>query len=195
MPKKVCSYEFVVRRKKTTHYQLPFRVNLQGEPTTHSKAKYGFTLIELLVVITILGILAGLTLATFSGTQERSRDSRRKTDLDAIKKALELAKQDSTGSYYYPACSPSAVSCIISGTNTNPQLTPGTGTPYLANVPTDPKTNTGYTYIPTPASCTATTCTTYTLIACVENGRDTQSVADATNCPTSPQKAYKVTPN
>lgn len=159
-----------------------------------SLKRKGFTLIELLVVITILGVLAGLTLASYGGTQERARDSKRKTDLDAIRKALELSKQDSTGAYYYPNCNPIAVSCTLTGTSTNPQLTSGT-TPYMNSVPTDPKTATGYSYIPTPASCAANACTSYTLIACLENSRDTQAVTDSTNCPTSPNKAYKITPN
>lgn len=142
--------------------------------------KKGFTLIELLVVITILGILAGLTLATYGGTQARSRDSKRKTDLDAVKKALELAKQDSTGSYYYPSCNtndgPGGTGCVLNGTITNPPLTPVGITPYMQTVPTDPKSG-NYTYIPTGSGCTNSpgTCKTYTLVACLENTRDSQS--------------------
>lgn len=151
----------------------------------------GFTIIELLIVITILGILAGLTLVSYNGTQERSRDSRRKTDLDALKKTMELVKQDSPGQYYFPNCDTGA-SCNLTNTNTNPDLAPATN-PYIKTVPTDPKTATGYLYLPT--GCVAGGCTDYTLIACLENGNDPQAVADATNCPIAPQKAYKVTPN
>jgi len=156
----------------------------------------GFTLIELLIVITILGILAGLILVSYGSTQERSRDSRRKTDLDAIKKALELAKQDSTGQYYYPACtSYTGGACnLTTGTATDPDLTAGTS-PYIKTLPTDPKTTVGYIYIPTPANCSLNLCTDYTLIACLENPTDPQGVTDTTNCPLAPQKAYKVTPN
>ena len=155
-----------IRNFKYTKYKI--------QNTKYCKSK-GFTLIELLIVITILGILAGLTLASYGGTQERARDSKRKTDLDAIKKALELARQDSTGAYYYPACDAYVSgACNISGTSTNPDLTSGTGTPYMNSVPTDPKTATGYTYIPTLASCAASACTSYTLIACLENTKDTQ---------------------
>src|SRR3990167_4751352 len=67
-----------------------------------SKVKRGFTLIELLVVIAIIGILATFVIASFSSAQGRGRDSRRKADLDAVKKALELAKADCTGGAYYP---------------------------------------------------------------------------------------------
>jgi prepilin-type N-terminal cleavage/methylation domain-containing protein len=59
-------------------------------------------LIELLVVITIIGILATLALVSFGFAQGKARDSRRKADLDSLKKSLELAKQDTPGNTYYP---------------------------------------------------------------------------------------------
>lgn len=165
--------------------------------------KTGFTLIELLIVITILGILAGLTLASYGGTQERARDSKRKTDLDALKKALELARQDSTGAYYYPSCDsidgPGSTGCYLTGTKTNPDLTSISGTPYMQSVPTDPKTSTGYVYIPSGTGCTASpnTCTTYTLIACLENTKDTQKDQTENNtvCPGTSLVSYTITPN
>jgi type II secretion system protein G len=156
----------------------------------------GFTLIELLIVITILGILAGITMVSYGGTQERSRDSRRKTDLDAIKKALELAKQDTAGAYYYPNCD-SGASCALDDTSTNPDLAPATN-PYIKKVPLDPKTGTGYTYITFDAdgttACSGTNgCITYKLKACLENKNDSQK--DTTNTCTSPLVSYTITPN
>jgi prepilin-type N-terminal cleavage/methylation domain-containing protein len=147
----------------------------------------GFTLIELLIVITILGILASLTLASYGGTQERARDSKRKQELDAIKKSLELAKQDTPGAYYYPGCS---VPAPCGGSQTSPALSPT----YIKVVPLDPKTKTDYVYSPTGCA-TSTQCTGYSLAACLENNNDPQGVTDATNCPTSPNKAYTITPN
>ena len=151
----------------------------------HWNSKPGFTLIELLIVITILGILAGLTLVSYTGTQERSRDSRRKTDLDAIKKALELAKQDTAGAYYYP--------------NSHLTLDDNPTSPYMKVVPKDPKTNSDYVYNATPDSpdCTGgSTCTSYTLIACLENTNDSQkdTVQNETACPGTPV-SYTITPN
>ena len=137
----------------------------------------GFTLIELLIVITIIGILAALTLVSYGSAQERARDSKRKQELDAIKKALELAKQDTAGSYYYPS--------------TLSALAPT----YIKVVPTDPKTGANYTYTPTPPDC-STNCTSYTLIACLENSNDSQKdiTQNETACPGAPV-SYTITPN
>lgn len=59
----------------------------------------GFTIVELLIVIVIIGILATLVIVTFSGVQQRARDSERKTDINAVAGQLE-AFYASKG--YYP---------------------------------------------------------------------------------------------
>ncbi len=61
--------------------------------------KKGFTLIELLVVISIIGILASLTLVGVSGAQKQARDSQRKSDLGQYRIALE-AYAGNNGSKY-----------------------------------------------------------------------------------------------
>ena len=135
----------------------------------------GFTLIELLVVIAIIGILASFAIASFTSAQAKGRDSRRKSDLDAIKKAFELAKGDSGGGAWYAACNPVGATCAPSST------TPTLATTYIRAVPTDPSgTSINYTYRPLPASCTYTvatgigTCATFELVACLENANDPQ---------------------
>jgi len=65
------------------------------------KSKSGFTIIELLVVVVVIGILAGITLVAYNGTQARSRDARRKTDVANIIKAMELYYSDN-GQYPVP---------------------------------------------------------------------------------------------
>lgn len=154
--------------------------------TVKCRVKHGFTLIELLVVIAILGILASVTIASYGGIQERARDSRRKTDLDSLKKALELVKQNTAGAYYYPGCT--TAPCGTS--QTVPTLAPT----YIKTVPKDPKTNLDYTYAPT--TCTGTNCTSYSLTACLENTSDPQKDAsqDLTACPGAPV-SYTITPN
>jgi len=57
-----------------------------------------FTLIEVLVVATIIGILVTVTAVSFAKSQKRSRDARRKADLETVRQALVLYRQDH-GSY------------------------------------------------------------------------------------------------
>lgn len=49
----------------------------------------GFTIVELLIVIVIIGILATLVIVTFSGVQQKARDTERKTDINAVQKQIE----------------------------------------------------------------------------------------------------------
>lgn len=58
--------------------------------TSHLSLPSGFTLIELLVVISIIGILAGLTLSSYSGAQKQARDSQRRSDLNQYRNSLEV---------------------------------------------------------------------------------------------------------
>ena len=159
-------------------------------------AKRGFTLIELLVVISIIAILITIIVATFGTTQKKARDSRRKTDLDALKKALELSKSDTKGAAWYPDC-PSADShgdCLLTDrTSFNPAL----DSVYIKDFPQDPGNLHAYVYdVHNAATCVADGCTSYELYACVENPKDNQAkVVPATgkahNC--SSGYAYSVT--
>lgn len=54
----------------------------------------GFTLIELLVVIAIIGLLASIVSFSLSNVRAKSRDAKRVTDMNALMKAFELAKND-----------------------------------------------------------------------------------------------------
>ena len=140
------------------------------------KSIHGFTLIELLVVIAIIGILASFAIASFTSAQAKGRDSRRKDDLDAIKKALELFKGDTTGSAKYP------------NTTTGSLVTLG----YMRALPTDPSSSaTNYNYTAfqangtsacsgggdTLALASAGNCETFRLYACLENVNDSQKDA------------------
>jgi len=49
----------------------------------------GFTIVELLIVIVVIGILAALVITTYSGIQEKGRNTERTTDLKAIQGQLE----------------------------------------------------------------------------------------------------------
>lgn len=63
--------------------------------------KKGFTLIELLVVISIIGVLVGLTLVSYSGAQKQTRDTQRKSDLGQYRTALEAFAAANNG--FYPS--------------------------------------------------------------------------------------------
>ncbi len=57
-----------------------------------SAHKKGFTLIELLVVIAIIAILSVIGFTVFTNVQKSARDAKRRSDIDAISKALEIYK-------------------------------------------------------------------------------------------------------
>src|SRR3989344_5556550 len=138
----------------------------------------GFTLIELLVVIAIIGILASFAIASFTSAQAKGRDSRRKADLDAVRKALELYRTDTTGAKWYPTtpgsvttrntgCTPVATNVLECGN-------------YIKQVPYDPRTNAAYTINlgNKDGSACASGCETYRLRATLENANDPQRAGD-----------------
>lgn len=59
----------------------------------------GFTLVELLVVVAIIAILSTIGLVVFSDAQKNARDARRKSDIDAIAKAIESKRVPGAASY------------------------------------------------------------------------------------------------
>lgn len=61
--------------------------------------KNGFSLIELLVVLGIIAILTSLVAFNFNTARARARDVSRKSDLNSLKGALELYRNDNDGQY------------------------------------------------------------------------------------------------
>ena len=61
--------------------------------------KKGFTLIELLVVIAIIGVLAGVSLVSYGGSQKQANDSKRKSDLKQYQNILENYANRNEGLY------------------------------------------------------------------------------------------------
>src|SRR5215210_4043905 len=49
----------------------------------------GFTIVELLIVIVVIGILAALVITTFTGIQQKARNTERETDIKAIHGQVE----------------------------------------------------------------------------------------------------------
>lgn len=106
--------------------------------------KRGFTLIESLAVISIIGILASLSMYAYGSATSRSRDARRKSDLTAISLGFQ-ARHDAKACSgqgdigYYPGKS------ILAGNHWKPvselvNLTDGCGafSEYLMTIPTNP---------------------------------------------------------
>lgn len=124
----------------------------------HLKLKMGFTLIELLVVIAIIGILITVGSVSYLRAIRLSRDSKRKTDLEQIRQALETYRSENRE---YPPTSPGLSA-----------LEPD----FITSVPEDPKYP-DFTYTYTPAG---TPVTTYSLCA------DLETTEDPSYCVTQP---------
>jgi len=60
----------------------------------------GFTIVELLIVIVVIGILALLVITTYSGIQQKARNSKRSADVKAIQTQLEAFFANNG---YYPS--------------------------------------------------------------------------------------------
>lgn len=59
----------------------------------------GFTLVELLVVVSIIAVLSVMGIVVLGNVQKGARDARRKADIQAISKALEVNYNDASGQY------------------------------------------------------------------------------------------------
>ena len=128
------------------------------------KRQSGFTLLELLIVIVIIGILALIIVQGLASGPKRARDAQRKSDMRAVKNALETYYNDNN---VYPSGDYAGLGTFLVNA-------------YIPSMPSDPKTgNSGYEYAPTPSGCnnSSTNCVSYTLTAHLENNKDSQIVA------------------
>ena len=95
------------------------------------KVQPGFTLIELLVVISIIGVLISLSFVGFLQARVSARNSKRKADLEQIRSALELYRNDCKT---YP-------NVVVSGSSLTGSVgSPCAGVVYMQQVPADPLT-------------------------------------------------------
>lgn len=126
--------------------------------------KNGFTFVELLVVVTIIAVLSGVGIASFSSTNKEARDAKRKADLEAIRSALEICRAEN-GAYPLDLDLSNDLS-IVCGAET-----------YLNPIPKDPRDGqSGYGY-----EYTFLTNTTYNLCALSMEGEDETSPYCVTN--------------
>lgn len=138
--------------------------------TSLNKRSQGFTIVELLIVIVVIGILATLVIVTFTGVNQRARDSQRQTDITALNSQLEVFYAQNG---YYPTLA-----------NLNDSTYRSTNFKGLdAEALVDPKGNsadttplatatsaTEYGYVTSGCDATTNQCTGYELIATLESG-------------------------
>lgn len=130
--------------------------------------KSGFTLLEILVVIGIIAILIGMGSVSYSSTQKKARDAKRKLDIGAIKNAMEQYYSLCNG--VYPAAVsgkvPSAIQSVVPPTCSSQIV-------IMPSTPTDPKSLVAYDYddIATPPS-----------ICALDGGTNLMETESATYC-------------
>ncbi len=131
--------------------------------TSLQRKEKGFTIIELLIVIVVIGILAALVITTFTGIQQRARNTERETDIKALHSQLE-AYYAQNGAY--PALA-DLNTTTLKGLDAGALTPPGSSTTPGASAATINQ----YQYLTTPGSCdtAAKTCTAYVLSAQGEN--------------------------
>lgn len=114
-----------------------------------NQSQRGFTLIELLVAATIIAILTTIGVVSFTTTNQRARNGKRKGDMGQVQAALELYKSDdSAGAGLYPAGS-------TFSTTTSTLKT----AKYLSDpLPTDPKNVSPYVYAYSAPAARTTYC-------------------------------------
>ncbi len=98
--------------------------------------KKGFTLIEILVAVTIIAVLVSIGVVSYASVNKRSRDAKRKGDVEQLRSALEMYRSD-IGSYPSPG---SGSWADASGLST--VLVPI----YIPAIPSDPKSTQVYRF-------------------------------------------------
>lgn len=85
------------------------------------QTSHGFTIIELLVVIVVIGVLAAITIVSYTGISQRAISSSLQSDLDNASRQLKLFQIDNSN---YPA----TIDCTIPNSATNKCIKSSNGT-------------------------------------------------------------------
>jgi type II secretion system protein G len=137
--------------------------------------KKSFTLLELMIAIVILGVLSALISGNFFTSLKKSKDARRKADLEQIQQALEMYYEDKRA---YPTQAADSgfpfgdKFCETPTCSSNEKI-------YMQKVPNDPVSSYSYQY--------QSDGTYYRLFSCIENNLDQgpgvkQTGYTGTNC-------------
>jgi prepilin-type N-terminal cleavage/methylation domain-containing protein len=155
----------LARKGLTTHrvnHIAYFRRKHLGN--TFMKSGVGFTLVELLVVIAVIGILAGVGLIALNGSRERARDTRRISDLQAVRTGLALY-YDTWGAFPHQ----DTFEAFRADTTTAILYVTLVAGKHISNLPIPPMSNEYYYY----RSCIADT--NYTIYAALEKPKSFSS--------------------
>jgi type II secretion system protein G len=150
----------------------------------------GFTLIEMIVVIGILGVLSALlfTIVNPIGQFRKANDTRRKSDLAQLQRALEQYYQDHGQYPKYSTVAPLYEVVDFSNVNMNPLPGIAWGNPwqpYMNFLPKDPTNGRNYLYV------TDATFQTYWIYTSLEQGAaDPQTCNRGFVCNNVPTNAY-----
>lgn len=104
--------------------------------------KSGFTFIEILVTVVIIAIITAAGVVSYSSINKRSRDAKRRADIEQLRTALEMYRAEN--GYYVDAGS----GAFTEASNLAGALV----STYIPAMPTDPKTDHNYWYQATNVS-------------------------------------------
>lgn len=85
------------------------------------QTSHGFTIVELLVVMVVIGVLAAITIVSYTGISQRAISSSLQSDLDNASRQLKLFQIDNSN---YPA----TIDCTIPDSATNKCIKSSNGT-------------------------------------------------------------------
>lgn len=103
-------------------------------------SKRGFTLVEVLVAATIIAVLTAVGMVSYTSVNKRSRDTKRQSDIEQVRSALEMFRADYG---YYPNA---GTGSWIDASGLSGSLVSS----YLPAIPNDPKSATqAYRYMAT----------------------------------------------
>ncbi len=98
---------------------------------------------ELLISVSIIAILIAIGIASYATLNKQSRDTKRKSDLEQIRSALEMYRADNG---FYPNAGTGAWVAASSASDALVGLTPALVPTYVPVVPTDPRSTQDYMY-------------------------------------------------
>ncbi len=98
----------------------------------------GFTLVELLVVATVIIVISSIGVVSYQAANKSARDGKRKADLESIKSALEIYRND-CGKYPPNYADPSSMFPGNTLVGDDSSTSCSSSNVYMSSVPSDPQ--------------------------------------------------------